>query len=108
MLTRVPRAVVEQKKVKGLEYQSLYDFRADVDLMVHNATTFNPPGEPVHQFALDVRKLFESQWQSAVLEYDVLDDRPYTNPFDPPPPATAADEPKPAAAAGGGASSSGT
>jgi hypothetical protein len=62
--------------VKNREYVTLYDFRRDVELMVDNATTYNSPDNIVHTFALDVRKVFEAQWQTAILEYDVIDEPP--------------------------------
>lgn len=74
-----------QKKVKNRDYKTLYDFRRDVELMIQNAMTFNPPGEMVHTFALEVRRAFEAQWTSAILEYDVLDEQQEQKKQDPPP-----------------------
>lgn len=62
-----------QKKVKDREYASMYDFRRDVELMVTNAKTYNPPGTVVHIFGGDMMTLFESLWAAFLKDYGVVD-----------------------------------
>mmetsp|Transcript_18452 Transcript_18452/g.26530 ORF Transcript_18452/g.26530 Transcript_18452/m.26530 type:complete len:1452 (+) Transcript_18452:168-4523(+) len=43
------------------DYETLTDIARDVELVVQNATRYNPPGHIVHNMALDLRKLFFSE-----------------------------------------------
>ena len=37
------------------------EVEADLELVVHNAVTFNRPHDPVHQFALELQAAFRSE-----------------------------------------------
>ncbi len=64
----------KQRKIRNSEYKALREFADDVELMVHNAKTFNVASHPVHIFANETRQLFLRMLQSHKNEYALMDD----------------------------------
>ena len=56
-----------------MEYRSLPEFVADVELMVSNALTFNREGDAVHTFAKETRDVFHKLLQKHKDEYALLE-----------------------------------
>jgi hypothetical protein len=52
----------------------LKEFADDVELMVHNAKTFNIASHPVHIFADETRQLFLRMLQNFKNEYALVED----------------------------------
>ncbi|KAI9916962.1 hypothetical protein PsorP6_018192 [Peronosclerospora sorghi] len=48
-----------KEKVERAEYTKIDQFTTDIKLMAANAKTFNRVGEPVHQMAIEIEKLYE-------------------------------------------------
>ena len=63
-----------QRKIRNSEYKTLKEFADDVELMVHNAKTFNVAAHPVHTFADETRQLFLRMLQAHKNEYALVED----------------------------------
>ncbi|KAH9075819.1 hypothetical protein EDB83DRAFT_2515499 [Lactarius deliciosus] len=50
-------------KLDSGAYTTAEKFRDDIKLIINNCFLYNPPGTPVHQAGLDMRKLFEEKWK---------------------------------------------
>ncbi|KAH9043727.1 hypothetical protein EDB85DRAFT_2138423 [Lactarius pseudohatsudake] len=50
-------------KLDSGAYATAEKFRDDIKLIINNCFLYNPPGTPVHQAGLDMRKLFEEKWK---------------------------------------------
>ena len=50
-------------KLDSGAYSTADKFRDDFKLIVSNCFLYNPPGTPVHQAGLELRKLFEEKWK---------------------------------------------
>ncbi|KAI0757215.1 Bromodomain-containing protein [Daedaleopsis nitida] len=53
-----------KKKLDGGEFSSPERFRDDFRLMIKNCTTFNPPGNPVHEAGKALQLLFDEKWKN--------------------------------------------
>lgn len=51
------------QKLKQGQYGKASEFRKDFDLMVDNCLSFNPPGNPVRDLGIQLRREFESLWR---------------------------------------------
>lgn len=51
------------------EYATLREVVCDVELVVSNATTYNPPGNVVHENALELQKLFFTELDALVVQW---------------------------------------
>lgn len=50
-------------KLDSGAYVTAEKFRDDIKLIINNCFLYNPPGTPVHQAGIDLRKLFEEKWK---------------------------------------------
>lgn len=50
-------------KLDSGAYTTAEKFRDDIRLIINNCHLYNPPGTPVHQAGLDLRKLFDEKWK---------------------------------------------
>lgn len=50
------------QKLKQGQYGNSKEFRKDFELMVENCLTFNPQGNPVRDFAIQMRRSFDALW----------------------------------------------
>ena len=53
-----------KKKLDAGMYPTPDKFRDDFSLMIKNCTTFNPPGNPVHEAGRALQSLFEEKWKN--------------------------------------------
>ncbi|KAI8874024.1 Bromodomain-containing protein, partial [Ramicandelaber brevisporus] len=81
-----------RKKIEERHYADASEFEADFRLMLNNCFTYNPPGNPVHQFGRQLEAVFNEKWK---------DLPPKLEP--PPPPAPLPTPTATVAASGGGA-----
>lgn len=51
------------QKLKQGQYGKASEFKKDFDLMVDNCLSFNPPGNPVRDLGIQLRREFESLWR---------------------------------------------
>ena len=51
-------------KLDSGAYTTAEKFRDDIKLIINNCFLYNPPGTPVHQAGLELKKLFEEKWKS--------------------------------------------
>jgi len=52
-----------RSKIDGGAYATADKFRDDFKLIISNCFLYNPPGTPVHQAGLELKKLFEEKWK---------------------------------------------
>ena len=57
-------------RLKASAYKSPDELYADVDLVWSNAMTYNPPGHDVHMMALELKKIFDEQFNKVRLKMD--------------------------------------
>ncbi len=50
-------------KLDSGAYTMAEKFRDDFKLILNNCFLYNPPGTPVHQAGLELKKLFEEKWK---------------------------------------------
>ena len=50
-------------KLDSGAYTVAEKFRDDIKLIINNCFLYNPPGTPVHQAGIELRKLFEEKWK---------------------------------------------
>jgi hypothetical protein len=50
-------------KLDSGAYTTAEKFRDDIKLIINNCFLYNPPGTPVHQAGIDLRKIFEEKWK---------------------------------------------
>ena len=50
------------KKLLSAGYPTLLDFHADISLTFENAKVYNPPGTRVHEMAIELKEIFESNF----------------------------------------------
>jgi hypothetical protein len=50
-------------KIDSGAYPTADKFRDDFKLIISNCFLYNPPGTPVHQAGVDLKKLFEEKWK---------------------------------------------
>ena len=50
-------------KLDNGAYSTAEKFRDDFKLIISNCYLYNPPGTPVHQAGLELKKLFEEKWK---------------------------------------------
>lgn len=50
------------QKLKTGQYATAPEFRADFELMVNNCLVFNPPGNPVRDIGVELRREFNALW----------------------------------------------
>lgn len=50
-------------KLDSGAYSTAEKFRDDFKLIISNCYLYNPPGTPVHQAGLELKKLFEEKWK---------------------------------------------
>jgi hypothetical protein len=50
---------------------ALAEFKKDFARIIENATTFNPPGEPVHNIAVDAKRIFDKMLDEEFSAVDV-------------------------------------
>jgi bromodomain-containing factor 1 len=50
-------------KLDSGAYSTAEKFRDDIKLIVSNCFLYNPPGTPVHQAGVELKKLFEEKWK---------------------------------------------
>lgn len=50
------------QKLKGGQYASDREFKADFDLMIENCKKFNGPQNPIYAFAVDLQSEFDKDW----------------------------------------------
>lgn len=51
------------QKLKSGQYGTAKEFRADFEQMVENCLAFNPPGNPVRDLGIEMRRGFEAIWK---------------------------------------------
>ncbi|CAI5721132.1 unnamed protein product [Hyaloperonospora brassicae] len=61
-----------KEKVERAEYTKIDQFTTDIKLMAANAKTFNRVGEPVHQMAIEIERLYESKLSTYKKMFDEL------------------------------------
>jgi len=52
-----------RSKLDSGAYSTAEKFRDDFKLIISNCFLYNPPGTPVHQAGLEIKKLFEEKWK---------------------------------------------
>ena len=52
-----------RRKIDSGAYPTAEKFRDDFKLIISNCNLYNPPGTPVHQAGVDLKKLFEEKWK---------------------------------------------
>ena len=52
-----------RRKLDSGAYSTAEKFRDDFKLIISNCTLYNPPGTPVHQAGVELKKLFEEKWK---------------------------------------------
>ncbi|KAH9964441.1 Bromodomain-containing protein [Russula dissimulans] len=52
-----------RSKLDSVAYATADKFRDDFKLIISNCFLYNPPGTPVHQAGLELKKLFEEKWK---------------------------------------------
>uniref|UniRef100_A0A914DAM5 Uncharacterized protein n=1 Tax=Acrobeloides nanus TaxID=290746 RepID=A0A914DAM5_9BILA len=52
-----------KKKLDAKQYAIPEEFREDMLLTINNCILYNPPGQQVHQNALQLKKFFEDRWR---------------------------------------------
>jgi bromodomain-containing factor 1 len=52
-----------RSKLDSGAYSTAEKFRDDLKLIINNCFLYNPPGTPVHQAGIELKKLFEEKWK---------------------------------------------